>query len=172
MNIEKFKTWLAEQGAEILPTTNEWEDVRFKTGNGVSVVYHNAKGGHTLTNDAEKAYALFKQGKGWKVITRARQHLGQMRSRLASRDGGMRCFFCYRTPTPANPLTIEHLLNFSHGGSDNLNNLCLACKNCQRIIGRTAVTKKMEYYFNKRIDGLRAKALARRAATMEDIKTL
>lgn len=30
MNIEKFKNWLTDRGCEILPSTNQYEKLRFK----------------------------------------------------------------------------------------------------------------------------------------------
>ena len=48
-------------------------------------------------------------------------------------------------------LTIEHLLSFSHGGSDNLNNLCLACDECQKLLGNLPLTRKIELIVQRRL---------------------
>jgi 5-methylcytosine-specific restriction endonuclease McrA len=143
MNFEKFKTWLGNQGAEVLLPTNQYELVRFKTVNGVSVVY-TGKRGTTFTGESQQAYDLFKQHKGWKVVNRKRRALTQQKARLASRDGKM-CFFCEVKPEKLDDLTVEHILSFSHGGTDNINNLALACGDCQVKLGRLSITAKIKY---------------------------
>ena len=139
--IEQFKTWLTKQGAVVQDPTNPYELVRFKTENGVSVVY-TGKRGLTFTNESEDAYAKFKDGKSWKVVSRKRKNLRAKKARLAARDG-KRCFV-HGEKLNFDQLTIEHILNFSHGGSDNENNLCLACEACQLELGNLPITKKIE----------------------------
>lgn len=67
------------------------------------------------------------------------------RAQLRERDGDC-CFYCGRVmkfePTirrtfvssfrvhPAEEATVEHLVDRQHGGSDDLENLVLACKGC------------------------------------------
>lgn len=152
MNFEKFKTYLGNCGAEVLPPTNPYEEVRFRTENGVSVVY-SGKRGLTFTGESETAYNLFKQGKKWKVISRRRQALTAIKARLASRDG-KECFFCavrYRT---LDKYTVEHLLSFSHGGKENINNLALACEPCNTAVGNMSVVEKVKYRDGKRGNSL------------------
>lgn len=59
---DKFKSWLSEMGAVVLDTTNPYELVRFKTENGVSVIYEGKKG-VTFTGESEEAYDKFTTGK-------------------------------------------------------------------------------------------------------------
>ena len=139
--VEKFKNWLNQQGAVVLDPTNPYELVRFKTENGVSVVY-TGKRGESFVGDAEAAYERFKAGKAWKVVSRRRTALRGRKSRLAARDG-KRCF-AHGNKRKFDELTIEHLLNFSHGGSDNENNLALVCTGANQELGNLPITKKIE----------------------------
>lgn len=159
----KFKTWLGEQGAEVLLSTNQWEVVRFRTANGVSVVYTNARGNNTFTGESDKAWRLYKRGKPWRVVDRKRLYLGQRKNIIANRDGGRKCFFCGLPAIKkyAEDVTIEHLLSFSHGGSDNINNLCLACKPCNDKLGNMAVVDKIRYYVKHRQAKLLSKFILR-----------
>ena len=149
---EKFKTWLNKMGAVVQDTTNQYELVRFKTVNGTSVIY-TGKRGITFTGESEAAYEKFKNGKPWRVINRKRQQLRAKKSRLAARDG-KRCFI-HGEKMKFDDLTIEHLLNFSHGGTDNLNNLCLACDPCNKQLGRLPITKKIELIMQLRKEYLK-----------------
>lgn len=138
---EKFKNWLSKSGAVVLEPTNPYEVVRFKTDNGVSVVYTGKKG-ITFVGEAEEAYDKFAAGKSWKTVNRKRVNLRAKKARLAARDG-KRCF-AHGEKMRFDQLTIEHLLNFSHGGSDNENNLALVCEACNLALGNLPVVKKIE----------------------------
>lgn len=151
---EKFKTWLSKMGAVVQDTTNIYELVRFKTVNGVSVVY-TGKRGITFTGESQEAYTKFKDGKPWKTVNRKRQQLRAKKSKLATRDG-KRCF-AHGEKLKFDELTIEHLLNFSHGGTDNLNNLALVCQSCNTKLGRMAITKKIELMQELRREYMRSK---------------
>jgi hypothetical protein len=152
MNAEKFKTYLGNCGAEVLPPTNPYELVRFRTENGVSVVY-TGKRGTTFTGESETAYNLFKQGKKWKVVSRKRRALTDLKARIASRDG-KECFFCGIRYKVLDKYTVEHLLSFSHGGKENINNLCLACEPCNSAVGNMAVVEKVKFRDGKRGNNL------------------
>jgi 5-methylcytosine-specific restriction endonuclease McrA len=152
MNTEKFKTYLGNCGAEVLTPTNPYELVRFRTENGVSVVY-TGKRGETFTGESEQAYNLFKQNKKWKTVSRKRHALTDLKARLASRDG-KECFFCGVRYKTLDRYTVEHLLSFSHGGKENINNLCLACESCNTAIGNMAIVKKVLFRDSKRGNNL------------------
>lgn len=145
---EKFKNWLEKKGAIVLPPTNQWEVVRFKTINGISVVYTNKHGNLTFTGESDKAYSAYQNNKAWKSVDRKRSALKQKKAKIATRDG-KKCFSCLKK-LGFDDLTIEHLLSFSHGGSDNLNNLCLLCKPCNEEFGNLPIAKKIELIIAKR----------------------
>lgn len=163
VNFEKFKTWLEKRGAIVIPPTNEWEVVRFKTVNGVSVVYTNKRGYLTFTGESEKAYNAYKNNKVWKTVDRKRKSLRERKAKLASRDG-KKCFACLN-PLGFDDLTIEHLLSFSHGGTDNMNNLALLCDEDQKLLGNKPVAVKIELIIQRRM-GL--KTLGEAGGVVED----
>lgn len=138
---DKFKSWLSEMVAVVLDTTNPYELVRFKTENGVSVVYEGKKG-ITFTGESEDAYNKFTDGKKWRTVSRRRKQLRAKKARLAARDG-KRCF-AHGEKMTFDKLTIEHLLSFSHGGSDHESNLALVCEPCGTKLGNLPITRKIE----------------------------
>lgn len=140
-DMEKFKNWLSKRAVVLLSPTNQWEVVRFKTVNGVSVVYTNKHNRLTFTGESQKAYDLFKAKKAWRITDKRRAALRAKKARLAGRDG-KRCFFCV-AKLNFDELTVEHLLSVAQGGSDNEANLCLACEPCNTALGSLPVVKKI-----------------------------
>lgn len=141
-NAEKFKTWLTKRGAEVLDPTNPWEVVRFRTTNGVSVIYTNKRGNHTFTGESEEAYNAYINNKVWKAVNRKRQQLRARKAKLAARDG-KRCFV-HGDPRGFDELTIEHVLSFAHGGTDNDNNLILVCQQANKELGNLPIARKID----------------------------
>lgn len=152
VKLEKFKTWLGKRGVVILDPTNEWEVVRFKTENGTSVIYTNKRDDLTFTGESEAAFEAWKSGKSWKPVDRKRKQLRAKKARIAARDG-KKCFV-HNAKMNFDELTIEHLLSFSHGGTDNINNLCLACTPCNDLLGNLPLTKKIEIIIAKRLENV------------------
>lgn len=152
VSLEKFKTWLGKRGVVILDPTNEWEEVRFKTDNGTSVIYSNKRGDLTFTGESEAAYDAWRAGKSWKPVDRKRKQLRAKKAKIAARDG-KRCFV-HNAKMNFDELTIEHLLSFSHGGTDNINNLCLVCEPCNKELGNMPLTKKIELIIERRGRGV------------------
>lgn len=143
-NISKFKRFLNKSGAILLDPTNEWEVVRFKTDDEtISVMYGNSKGRPPkFTGYAREAYNAFVGNYTWKAVNRTRQQLTKRKASLAARDG-RRCFACLKS-FELDKLTIEHILSFSHGGTDNENNLCLLDKEHNELLGNLPITEKIE----------------------------
>lgn len=139
--LDGFKKWLVKRGAVVLDPTNPWEVVRFKTVNGTSVVYTNKNGHLTFTGESDEAYSAYKANKVWRAVDNKLRNLKQKKAKLANRDG-KKCFY-HGEAMSFDDLTIEHLLNKSHGGTDHESNLCLACEPCNRTVGNWALTKKM-----------------------------
>ncbi len=141
IDVERFSQYLVDRGAIVLPITNPWEVVRFKTIAGTSVMYTNKKGDITHTGESQMAYDAYKGKKAWRAVDPKRKNLKSKKARLAARDG-KKCFY-HGEALPFEKLTIEHLLNKSHGGNDHDSNLCLACEECNSIVGNWPLTKKM-----------------------------
>lgn len=142
-NIGKFQAWLTKKGAIIVSPTNQWEVLRFKTSNGVSVIYRRANGRLTFTGDSDEAYSAFVNNRTWKAVDRKRKPLREQKTMLAMRDG-KKCFF-HGERLGYDRLTVEHLLAVSHGGTDHPSNLCLACEPCNQEVGNMSITQKMLY---------------------------
>ena len=86
-----LEDFLEQGGAEILPITNPWELVRFKTARGTHVVYNNAKGNKAYSdNHAQDAYRAYIDGKKWiaqeKVQRKSRKYLETAIRRLRWRQ--------------------------------------------------------------------------------------
>jgi 5-methylcytosine-specific restriction endonuclease McrA len=139
-----LEDFLEQGGAEILPITNPWELVRFKTARGTHVVYNNAKGNKAYSdNHAQDAYRAYIDGKKWiaqeKVQRKSRKYL---ETAIRQRDGDD-CFFCCRPFTDQAPSTIEHLLAISSGGSNGMANLALAHESCNMLAADMSVAEKV-----------------------------
>lgn len=152
VKLEKFKTWLGKRGVIILDPTNEWEVVRFKTENGVSVVYTNKRGDLTFTGESEVAFNAWQKGRSWKPTDRKRKALRAKKAKIAARDG-KKCFV-HNAKMNFDELTIEHLLSFSHGGTDNINNLALVCDPCNKDLANMPLTKKIELIIARRAENV------------------
>lgn len=140
--VEKFKSWLEKRGAIVVPPTNEWEVVRFKTINGTSVVYTNKHGDLTFTGESAAAHKAWQNGKTWRAVDNKRKNLKARKVKIAARDG-KKCFM-HGNDLSWDELTIEHLLSKAHGGSDNINNLVLMCGGGNLELGNKPLAKKIE----------------------------
>lgn len=152
VKLEKFKTWLTKRGVVLLDPTNEWEVVRFKTDNGTSVIYTNKRDQLTFTGESEQAFNAWQKGRSWKPVDRKRKSLRAKKAKIAARDG-KKCF-AHNAKMTFDELTIEHLLSFSHGGTDNMNNLALVCDPCNTELGNLPLTKKIEIILRKRAENV------------------
>lgn len=87
------------------------------------------------------------------LVARVGFHTPDIMERLALRDGNQ-CFFCEKDPEECGPLTKEHFLARTHGGTDNINNLILACRDCNTEAAALPVTEKMRLRDRKRQERL------------------
>lgn len=59
-DLEQFRAWLAQQGADVLPCKSQWEVARWKIDDITYVMYVNGKGKHSWSGaGAEAKWALF-----------------------------------------------------------------------------------------------------------------
>lgn len=58
---------------------------------------------------------------------------------LALRDGD-ECYLCHQSPDSDDPLEVEHVKPRAAGGTDDLGNLRLAHRSCNRTKGTKAVS--------------------------------
>jgi len=136
--------FLEQGGAEILPPTNEWEAVRFRTERGTHVIYLNSKGKFSYSDPlAGEAHACFRNKKPWLAQPKQkRRGRGYLQHAIRKRDGD-RCFYCPHPFTDERPATIEHILAIALGGSHNLGNLALAHQDCNLMAGSMSVMEKI-----------------------------
>ncbi len=132
-------------GAEILPITNPFELARFKTVNGVCVIYQNKKGGLSYSNEhAKVAASHFLDGKSWNASKRHQRIQRQsIEGKLLERDGNA-CFYCGVDFSEEIPPTLEHILSITHGGTNNIANLCLCCEPCNVAAGNLSIVEKLK----------------------------
>lgn len=141
--IDKLITFLKASGAEVLEPTNPHEVVRFRTVNGVSIIYKKKNGCLTFTGEAEEAFEKMLNTSPWRIEPK-----GQVRKRNALREvmkrDGDDCFFCHK-PTTDKTRTLEHLLAVAHGGNNNPANLVIACEGCNKTVGDLPIIEKIRF---------------------------
>lgn len=141
-----FGAWLSGCGAEVLEPTNEWEVVRFKSGDSTSIIYRNKVGGVRYTGDSELAWKAFSNGNAWraKPPTSRRKSMSPMLRTIRKRDGDL-CFFCQR-PVSVENQSSEHLVPVTHGGPNHISNLFLAHKSCNASAGHLSAPEKIKIH--------------------------
>lgn len=141
LSIEEF---LEHGGATLLPVTNPWEVVRFKTPRGTHVIYFNKQNNKTYSDPyAKEAYQAWINGKTWIAKEKvSRRSIRYMVEAIKKRDGD-ECFFCCVPFTEENPETIEHLLAITSGGSNGIANLALAHEVCNMQAGNLSIMEKI-----------------------------
>lgn len=140
MKTEKLKNWLRNNGAEILPVTNDYELLRFK-GSEVGIIYKSGKHGNKYTTNAVNC---FKSGRKWNGrplnVGRKNSYKAQ-KKRLLIRDGND-CFFCCKPL--GDDVTVEHLVSLVQGGKNTLGNMVLSHEECNNQAGNATVKQKID----------------------------
>ena len=141
----RFKSWLIQQGGEVLPVTNEHEAIRFK-GRQTGVLY---KSGKVSNEYAREAILAFCQNKKWKgsPIKMKRKNYKRQKSFLLERDGDC-CFFCGNEL--GDDITVEHLISLSSGGKNTLSNMVLAHEACNQQVSNKPIFEKVQIAINQR----------------------
>jgi hypothetical protein len=171
LNLRKFKAWLNTHGGHMLPCTNTWEVVRYRRGGLVSIIYRKSTGQLTYTGNSGMDYKEFAglPAESPPAITmdekvamhahiprprkvpediehrrtprEKKTSTTKIRQRLIERDG-YSCWYCGHHMA-LDDRSIEHLLAKSNGGTDNIANLVLAHKECNRLAGNKPVSEKV-----------------------------
>ena len=150
--IESFKKWLVERGAELLLPTNPYELVRFRAGGRAGIIYERQNGARTLTGEALGAWADFKSRDGsWKPERRVKRKskTAIMVKTLIARDGNV-CFYCGDPFTDETPPTREHLVAVIHDGPNHISNSFLSCQTCNTEAGHLSAPEKIRMRDRKR----------------------
>lgn len=148
VNLDKFKTFIQESGATMLLPTNPYEEIRFRSKDGIGIVYSNKKGNINLVGVANLAYEFFVRNKKWKA---GRGYYcwerPQILDAIIARDG-KNCFYCGKEL--GEDMTVEHLLAQTHGGGNSLSNLCLTHADCNQKAGSLSLTEKILLFFERK----------------------
>lgn len=150
--IELFKKWLVERGAEVLVPTNPYEIVRFRAAGRAGIVYEKQNGARTLTGEALGAWADFKSRDGsWKPLRRVKRKAKTaiVVQTILARDGNG-CFYCGDPFTEENPPTREHLVAVIHDGPNHISNSFLSCETCNVEAGHLSAPEKIRMRDRKR----------------------
>ncbi len=149
VNKEKFIKWLLSNGAEILPVSNEYEEVRFK-GTEVGVLYKSGKTSNYYTKNTIQCYQKARRWSGKPISTGRKPTYKREKLMLLKRDGN-RCFYCHKRL--GNDITLEHLIGLTSGGLNILSNMVLAHKKCNYDVGNKPLNEKVEIaIFNRTKD--------------------
>lgn len=144
---QTFENWLQQNGAEILPPTNEYEAVRF-VGKETGVMY---KSGKFSNKYAYEAYNCYKTGKKWdgKPYQTGRQKTYLREKKELQKRDGLNCFYCCE---PLNDdITLEHLIPISAGGKNILSNMVLAHEKCNQMMGCKTIHEKVNFAIEERV---------------------
>lgn len=137
------RDFLAARGAEVLEPTNEWEVVRFRAAGATAVIYTNASGRITPSNQAaHAAMNAFVSGGKWNAGVAAPRRARRTPEVVAllERDGDC-CFLC-RKPL-GNDITVDHLVPRTAGGPNHIANKALAHKGCNLRMGHLSLMEKI-----------------------------
>lgn len=144
--IDKFETWLKQNGAEILPVSSCYERIRFK-GKEVGILYHSGK----FSNDyAKNAFECYKNEKKWdgKPYNLGRSHsYKKQKIQILKRDGDC-CFYCRKKLN--DDVTLEHLIALCHGGLNILGNMVLAHEKCNNLMGNNTLVEKVNFILKRK----------------------
>ena len=145
---DKFKTWLQQNGAEILPSSSDYEEIRFK-GSEVGVKY---KSGKFSGKYASNAYYCYKRNKNWDgrpIRTGRKNSYIKEKREIIKRDGSA-CFYCGNLLE--DDITLEHLIPLTAGGLNNLSNMVLAHEECNHKMNHKKLVDKVSYALKTRVE--------------------
>ena len=124
---DKFVEWLERYyGCKILDPTNKYEIIRWK-GSETGIIYNTGS-----VNSPYAAYAVecFLNGASWnggsKNLNR-RSISDRNREIIESETNGL-CFICGKKMN--DDVTVEHIVELSRGGSNDITNLTFAHQSC------------------------------------------
>lgn len=142
LDVDKFKKFLDDSGADVKNITNEYEVVRFKVAGTTSIIYRDKTGKiSSMTGLAQDAHIAFINNRRWYPEKGKRRPMSPYKAKLIKRHGE-RCFF-HGEYLSSDDLTVEHIVEVSRGGPNNIHNLCLVCKPCNLAVLELTAAEKM-----------------------------
>lgn len=146
MDISKFTKWLRGAGCEILPVTNEYEEVRFK-GKKTGILYKSGKVSNNYTQHAVNCFTFKKYWNGGPIKTGRGKYNKKHKKILIERDG-TKCFMCGQEM--GDDITLEHLVPLCSGGKNSLSNMVLMHEKCNRSLGNMPIHQKISKIIKSR----------------------
>lgn len=141
--LPKIKVWLTSRGAEVLEPMSEWEMLRFRSRDGIGIIYKRSKSNDlSFTGGAAEVMEAFFSNKYWSagVSTTGKAKKGKYFAELLKRDG-TKCFYCLLEL--GDDMTREHLVPVLCGGPHHIANLVLAHEQCNQRAGHMSVMEKV-----------------------------
>lgn len=148
-----FISWLQGYGCEILPKTNDFEDVRWR-GSHVGVRYTSGKTNGPYAYRAIIAFVKRQKWDGGPVRTGRKKSYVKQKAHILKRDGSD-CFFC-GLPL-GDDITVEHLIALTRGGPNALSNMVLAHEDCNAGAHTQDVAVKVRVAIENRVKLLTSK---------------
>jgi len=148
--LKQFKDFLTARGAEVHEPTNEYELVRFRSGNATSIVYTKKNGIITFFGEAHTAWIAFKSNDSWRAKTVVyKRKTSSVINTLRKRDGD-NCFYCLHAVSGEDE-SEEHLVPITHGGPDHIANKVLAHKLCNQLAGHLSLAEKIQIHVKSQL---------------------
>jgi hypothetical protein len=143
----KFAIWLQQNGAEILPCSNEYEEIRFK-GSEIGVKYKSGKFSNLYASHADYCYKNNKKWNGRPVNVGRKSSYKKEKISIIKRDG-LACFYCGELL--GDDITLEHLISLTSGGLNQLSNMVLAHHKCNQKMNHKPLVDKVNYALKMRV---------------------
>ena len=147
INKDKMVKWLKMRGVEILPTTNQYELIRFN-GRECGVIYKSGKVNSDFTKDAVECFLRNKKWDGAPVNTGRKSGYKREKRALLKRDGNI-CFLCGELLD--GDISLEHLIPLSMGGKNTLSNMVLMHEKCNSLVGNKPLNEKVSIIISERV---------------------
>ncbi len=146
LNVVKFKNWLTDRGAEILPNSSEYETLRFK-GRETGILYNTGACGNSYTAHSIECFLNNKSWWGKPINVGRNPSYKKEKRQLIERDG-TDCFYC--SLPLEDDITLEHLIPLSSGGKNTLANMVLCHEACNHAVGNKTIVEKVKYAIEQR----------------------
>lgn len=190
VKIPELRKWIARRNATLLEPQADNEVVRFATSKGNGVVLLGKSGKLECNEVAQKALRCFVERQTWsgglvpappQQPTQRTKRTGAQHKmvveRLAERDGSMSCAYCGCHLT-SDTATIEHVVPLAKAGSDSMDNMILACFECNQNMGNASVYEKIQKLVSQKLEitsmekyGINYEELTGVARGADDIKS-
>ena len=154
-DLERFRQWLVDRGAEALAATNPYEELRFSANGNVGIIYSNTKNSRLrVTGEAIPAWRAFSTGGDWKAKAtseRKRNKKLPVDVRAMIDRDGRGCFYCGHEMEEFE-MTREHMVSVICDGTNHLANLVLAHRVCNQRAGNLSVAEKVRLRDRMRVE--------------------